>query len=181
VTSVPRPGAVRIFTAAYRFVERLTRLAALAGVAALCAAMLITITDILLRNVASHTIVGVLDMVQLCIMATAFLAIPYAFMVGGHVGVDLATDPLPPRALAALKGLASLAGLAFMGAVGFYGVEQAVLQHGYGDASQTIGIPILWYWGPLILGSALSVAAAAVLALRFAIEACAGRDPVAAP
>lgn len=176
----PRSGFLPSFAASYRLVERVTRITALVGILGLFAAMLITVGDILLRKVAGHTIIGVLDMVQLCIMATAFLAIPHAFMAGGHVGVDLATDPLPARALAAVKGVAALAGLAFMAAVGLYGLDQAVLQHGYGDASQTIGIPILWYWAPLLAGSALSVVAAGILALRFFIEAFGGRDPVAA-
>jgi hypothetical protein len=58
----------------------------------------------------------------------------------------------------------------------WYSHKQALLQIGQGDKSQTIGIPIVWYWGPLLIGSAFAVAAALLLALRYSITACGGND-----
>ena len=107
------------FAAFYRGMERLTLGTALAGMGFLLGAMAVTVADIGLRRLAGYAMVGTLDMVQLCIMVAACLAIPYAFVAGGHVGVDLATDPLPLRALAAVKAAAALAGAGFMAAAGW--------------------------------------------------------------
>ncbi len=167
-----------LLSLAYRAVDRLTLAAALLGVVALFGAMLITVGDVLMRNLLGVAVIGTLDMIQLCIMATAFLAIPYAFMTGGHVGVELFTDPLPPRGVALVKAIAAAVGLLFMAGVGVYGWGQAAQQIAYGDSSQTIGIPMAWYWAPLLLGAALSVLATLALALRFGAQALTGRDPV---
>jgi tripartite ATP-independent transporter DctM subunit len=166
------------FATLYRGIERLTLGAALVGMGFLLGAMTVTVADIGLRRLAGYAMIGTLDMVQLCIMVAACLAIPHDFVAGGHVGVDLATDPLPPRSLAAVKAAAALAGAVFMAAAGWYGGEQAVLQAGYGDSSQTIGIPMLWFWLPLVGGAGLSALAAGAMAVRFALAAVTGHDLV---
>ena len=169
---------MRPFALICRAVEKLAGTVALAGVAMLAGAMSITVADILLRRIFDFAMIGTVDMVQLCIMATAFLSIPYAFVSGSHVGIEAATDLLPARALALVNSTAALAGFGFMAAVGWFGLEQAQLQYGYGDVSQTIAIPMLCYWLPLLAGAALSVLATAILAVRFLIHAATGCDPL---
>jgi TRAP-type C4-dicarboxylate transport system permease small subunit len=169
---------MRPFALICRTVEKLAGTVALAGVVMLAGAMSITVADILLRRIFDFAMIGTVDMVQLCIMATAFLSIPYAFVSGSHVGIEAATDLLPERALALVKAAAALASLGFMAAIGWFGLQQAMLQHGYGDVSQTIAIPMLYYWLPLLAGAALSVLATTVLSIRFLIQAATGRDPV---
>ena len=162
----------------YNLVDRLARIAALAGVAALLGAISLTVADIALRGLLGLALIGTLDEVQLCIMATAFLVIPYGFLAGSHVGIEMATDWLPVRMLALVKAATALVSLAFMTAVGWFGLEQAVLQHGYGDVSQTIGIPLIYYWLPLLAGAVLSMLATAVSTARFLILAITALDPV---
>jgi TRAP-type C4-dicarboxylate transport system permease small subunit len=169
---------MRSFALVHRAVGRLSRIVALAGIAMLAGAMAITMADILLRRLFAFAMIGTVDMVQLCIMSTAFLSIPYAFIRGSHVGIEAATDLLPKRALALVKAMAALAGFGFMAAIGWFGLEQAELQYGYGDVSQTIAIPMLYYWLPLLAGAALSVLATTVLAVRFLIQAATGCDPL---
>ena len=169
---------MRSFALVYRAVGHLSRIVALAGAAMLAGAMAITMADILLRRLFAFAMIGTVDMVQLCIMSTAFLSIPYAFVRGSHVGIEGATDLLPERALALVKSTAALAGFSFMAAIGWFGLEQAELQYGYGDVSQTIAIPMLYYWLPLLAGAALSVLATAILAVRFLIHAATGCDPL---
>ena len=171
---------MRSFVALYDLVHRLARIAALAGMAALIGAVLLTVADIALRQLLGVAVIGTLDMVQLCVMTAVFLAIPYGFLTGSHVAIEMATDALPPRALALVKAAAALAGCLFMAAVGWFGLEQATLQYGYGDVSQTIGIPMIAYWVPLLAGAGLSILATAVLAVRLLIEAAIGVDPIGA-
>jgi TRAP-type C4-dicarboxylate transport system permease small subunit len=111
-------------------------------------------------------------------MAAVFTAIPFAFFSDSHVVIEIATYRLRPRVTAIFRAVAALAAMIFLGAAFWYGWEAAVQQHGYGDRSQTIGIPILLYWIPLLAGFALSVIAAALLAARHILFALRGDDPV---
>lgn len=152
----------------YLGIESLARHAAWLGVLALIGAACITVFDVLARRSIGFTVMGMVDITQLLIMTGVFMAIPYAFFRENHVGVDFITDGLPPRLLAALKSVISLAGLVFMAACGGYAWGQAALQIDIGDVSQTAGIPMVWYWAPLLIGCALSALACALMAVRFA-------------
>jgi TRAP-type C4-dicarboxylate transport system permease small subunit len=160
----------------YNGASRFFRWCAYAGISLLCVAMLLTVADVLTRRSINVTIAGLVDITQLLVMGCVFLVIPYVFIIEANVGVEFVTDRLPPRALAWVKSAAAACGVLFMALVAWYSGKQALLQIAQGDTSQTIGIPIALYWGPLIAGCALAVAAAALLALRYAIVACGGRD-----
>jgi TRAP-type C4-dicarboxylate transport system permease small subunit len=167
-----------MFSLLYRRAEAFARVIAYAGVMLLVATMLVTVADIVLRHTLKIAFFGVIDITQALVMAAAFAAIPFAFFSGQHVAVEMATDPLPRRALDVVKAVAALLAALFMLACLRYGWIQAAQQYGYGDRSQTIGIPTLWYWGPLLLGCALSTIAALLVALRHMLAAISGRDPV---
>lgn len=156
----------------------MTRGFASLGVFMLIVTMLATVVDVALRRTVNVAIIGMVDITQLLVMGAVFTAIPFAFFTESHIVIELVTDRLPRRSIAALKFAAALITIAFMAAVLRYGWVQAIQQHGYGDRSQTIGIPILLYWIPLLAGSALSIAAAGLIALRQAIIAVSGEDPV---
>jgi TRAP-type C4-dicarboxylate transport system permease small subunit len=141
------------------------RLVAYLGFASLAGAALVTVLDIALRQIGG-AVIGVVDLVQLLVMAGAYFAIPYAFLHDGHVAVDLVSARLGPRLDAACRALGALLATGFMLAIVRYGLDAAMEQHAYGDRSHTMGIPILWYWAPLLLAAALSVLAAALIALR---------------
>ena len=146
-------------------IARVYRLAAYVGFACLAGAALVTVLDIALRQ-AGGAVIGVVDLVQLLVMAGAYFAIPYAFLHDGHVAVDLVSARLGPRLDAACRALGALLATGFMLAIARYGLEAALEQHAYGDRSHTMGIPILWYWTPLLLGAALSVLAVALTLLQ---------------
>jgi TRAP-type C4-dicarboxylate transport system permease small subunit len=146
-------------------IARVYRSVAHLGFACLAGAALVTVLDIALRQVGG-AVVGVVDLVQLLVMAGAYLAIAYAFLHDGHVAVDLVSARLGQRLDAACRALGALLATGFMLAIARYGLDAAIEQHAYGDRSHTMGIPILWYWAPLLLGAALSVLAAAQILLR---------------
>ncbi len=152
--------------------ERLNRWArALAWLALLClaGATLVTLADIGLRALSRAlglvtgtppglALVGIVDLMQLAVMAAAYLAIPFTFAGEGHVTVDMLYLRLPYRLQTLLRALAALLSCLFMAMILRYGIEQALLVASYGDRSATLGIPLVWYWAPLLLGAALSVA-----------------------
>ena len=167
-----------MFAAIYRGVATFARILASIGVLMLVLTMMVTVADVVLRRTAQIAIAGTVDITQLFVMAAVFTAIPFAFFSDSHVVIELATDRLRPRAVAVFKAVAAVAAMAFVAAAFWYGWDAALQQHGYGDRSQTIGIPILLYWIPLLAGFALSTVAAALLAIRYTVFALCGADPL---
>ncbi|MGD8429693.1 MAG: TRAP transporter small permease [Ectothiorhodospiraceae bacterium] len=157
--------------------ERLLRYIAVAGVSVLSVAIVLVVSDIVLRATVSYSITGVVDITQLCVMAVAFWTIPFAFIREGHVGITMATDWLPPRAVALLDTLAAAGGLVFVAMLTRYGYAQAMLAMQYGDSSQTIGIPMIWYWAFLLSGGALSCLATSVMMLHHLLVAAGWAQP----
>lgn len=152
----------RVFT----WTDRLMLILALAGMAALSVTIGVVIADITMRSTVGRSILGTVDITQLAVMTCAFWAIPFTFLRGGHVTVEIATGSLPPRLRAVMDGLAALLGAVFVAMIGWYGWTSAQQAMQYGDLSQNLGIPMILYWVPLISGCALSVVATLVVAAR---------------
>ncbi|MBS0336756.1 MAG: TRAP transporter small permease [Proteobacteria bacterium] len=149
-----------------RLADRVALGLALFGVCVLGLATLALMADISMRRTIGVSITGIVDVTQLAQMFCVALAMPMAFLRESHVGVEFITDPLPPRALAAVKAFAHLVGAGFMAAIAWYSLKQTGIQVGQGDKSQTLGWPVAVYWAPLVAGAALSAAASALLAVR---------------
>jgi TRAP-type C4-dicarboxylate transport system permease small subunit len=161
------------------WLTRLTRVVALLGAAALGGAMLATVTDVGMRPFDTG-LFGVVDIVQLGVMAAAWLAIPYAFMTDSHVSVDLLAQNLPVRLAAALRALGALLAAGLMALVLIYGWQAAAQQARFGDVSSTLALPKTWYWAPLLVGAGLSLVATTLIALQAVLAAVTGRGAAAA-
>ena len=145
-----------------RAVGHLALVTALLGVGLYVAAVLVIMADVLARPFQT-AVPGVVDIVQLCVLAGTYLILPYTFLTRGHVAVDLFVGRLPARLRGALDAAALLLALALLLPMLRWSYGTAVQQIGFGDRSQTIGIPIVWYWAPLLVGLALSAVSAACL------------------
>lgn len=146
--------------------ERALHGVAIAGMLVMTVAILIVIADVALRHTVKISILGTVDITQLCVMAAAFWSIPYAYAVQGHVKVELFDALLPKSLVQVLDVFAALLGLLLMAGLGYYGGQQAIQHLQEGDSSQTLGIPMIWYWSLLVSGCFLSCAATAIVALE---------------
>ncbi|WP_207457387.1 TRAP transporter small permease subunit [Azospirillum sp. SYSU D00513] len=133
--------------------------AAVLGVLAYAAAALVTVADVVGRQMAAP-IPGVVDLVQLFVLGGAWLVIPYAFLTGAHVGVDLLVESFPDAVGRGLRAVASVAAAGLLALMLVHCYEAFQQQLMFGDRSQQLGIPIIWYWVPLLAGMALSIIAA---------------------
>tara|TARA_R110002074_G_scaffold17241_1_gene57064 strand:- start:3927 stop:4412 length:486 start_codon:yes stop_codon:yes gene_type:complete len=131
------------------------------GVAAYAAAALFTVGDIIGRQIGMP-IPGVIDLVQLCVLGGAWLVIPYAFLTGAHVGVDLLVESFPRALETLLRTMAGLAAIALLTLMFNYCYNTFQQKLMFGDRSQQLGIPIFYFWIPLLYGVALSIVAAAL-------------------
>jgi TRAP-type C4-dicarboxylate transport system permease small subunit len=129
-------------------------------------AVAVLIVDIATRKSIGFSILGMVDLNQLAQMACVFLVLPLAFLHESHITVDFITDRLPRRARAGIQAASALLGAALLAAILWHSVGQALIQFRQGDRSQTLGIPMLWYWAPLVAGVALSVLAVLLVAAR---------------
>lgn len=146
---------------ALRLLRMTITLGAMLGVLAYAAAALLTVADVLGRRIGLP-IVGVVDLVQLFVLSGAWLAIPYAFLVGAHVGVDVLVEAFSSRWQRAVRIVASLVAVGFLSLMLVKCVDSFRQQMLFGDSSQQLGIPIVWYWVPLLIGICLSILAAAL-------------------
>lgn len=131
------------------------------GVAAYAAAALLTVGDVIGRQMGMP-IPGVIDLVQLCILGGAWLVIPYAFLTGAHVGVDLLVESFPRVFQTLLRFIAGLAAIALLALMFKYCYDTFQQKLMFGDRSQQLGIPIFYFWIPLLYGVALSIVATAL-------------------
>ncbi|WP_374466334.1 TRAP transporter small permease [Ferrovibrio sp.] len=154
-----------------------------ARVGALCALLagLATCADVVIRHAGGQGILGTVDITQLMIMAAAFLTIPYGFIADSHVAVDLGVERLPFRIQAFCRMAAALCGALLMLAIAGFGWQQFNTVALMGDRSQTIALPMTWYWYPLLGGAVFAALMALVVALRHLVSMLAGRDPLPAP
>jgi TRAP-type C4-dicarboxylate transport system permease small subunit len=141
-----------------RWLDRAIEALAILGVAAYAAAALVTVADIVGRRFGLP-IDGVVDLVQLGVIAGAWFVIPWAFLAGSHVSVDFLQARMPDVAGRALEMLAALLAGGLLLLMLYYGYQAASVQRMLGDRSQQLGIPIVWYWAPQLLGQAAAVAA----------------------
>ncbi|MFC3292738.1 TRAP transporter small permease, partial [Modicisalibacter luteus] len=128
------------------------------GVAAYAAAALLTVADVIGRQLGLP-IPGMVDLVQLFVLGGAWLVIPYAFMTGAHVGVDLLVDSFPKRLAVVMRGVAAMAALGLMALMLYFCYATFQQQVMFGDRSQQLGIPIFYFWLPLLFGVGLSMVA----------------------
>lgn len=150
----------------FRFADKTATVLAFVGVGILGVATLALMADIAMRRTIGVSITGIVDITQLAQMFCISLALPLAFLRESNVGVDFVTDRLPPRALAVLKACVHVVCAAFLAAIAWYSFRQAGTQIGQGDKSQTLGLPVILYWAPLLAGTLISTLAVLLLAAR---------------
>lgn len=173
----PGGGAHALARGFARAMERLTRWVAGLGVAALAVAIGLVVIDVVWRRIGAQSLIGAVDLTQLCVMAAAFLSIPYAFMRGAHVTVDLFAGRFGPRPTRLLDAMGAGLSAALVAFLLYLSWGRAMEQWRYGDVSQDLAIPMIAYWACVLLGFALSALAALSLFLE---RLTAGRDQAGA-
>jgi len=148
------------------FAERLARALAYAGVGMLCGGVLVLIADIVTRRTLGFSILGTIDLTQLAVMSCVYLAMPLAFLRGAHVSVEFITDALPAPLARACRVSAALLTVLLLAALAWYSLGQARIGFSQGDRSVTLGIPMILYWVPLLVGLSGSALAAVLVFAR---------------
>ena len=139
--------------------ERGVKAIAVLGIACLGLAAFMTIADVALRRSMGISVAGLVDLTQLMMMYAVYFGVVYAFTQRSHVAVTILTERLSKRHQRYVAAFWWIVGLGVVAFLAYAAGTQAFAQLEYGDLSQTIGIPMIFYWIPVVLGLALSVPA----------------------
>lgn len=153
-----------------RWLDRAIEALAALGVIAYGLAAIVTVADILGR-VVGLAVAGVVDIVQLFVLAGAWFVIPWAFVAGAHVGVEFVVDALPAALGRLIRAFAALLAGGLLILMLRYGHDAFQTQKMLGDTSQQLGIPIMYFWWPVLIGQAAAVAATGSVLIRLGRQA----------
>lgn len=149
-----------------RLLRRLSTFAAYLAAAALSVSVLVTVADIVLRRTVNMPVTGVVDITQLAVMWAAFCSIPVAFHLDNHISVVMLTDRLPAGVRARVYAVGTLFGSALLMSASLMAAAKGYQEYLQGDRSMILGIPLIWYWMPVVVGFALSAVCAFGRALQ---------------
>lgn len=128
----------------------------------LVAMMGITVVDVILRDVFNTGIQGTLEIIELLLACTFFIALPALFVKDAHIVVD-AVDTVAPRWVPRLRRLATLLATVTLAAMGWQGWIAAQDTLVFGDVTSDLSLPRIWYWVPVLFGMIASAIVAAVI------------------
>jgi TRAP-type C4-dicarboxylate transport system permease small subunit len=74
---------------------------------ALAAMMLLTVADVVLRSAFNYPIRGMLEIIELLLACSFFVALPASFLRDEHIVVDM-IDPMAPEWVPALKRIGDM-------------------------------------------------------------------------
>lgn len=134
---------------------------------ALSVSVAVTATDIILRRTINMPVTGVVDITQLSVMWAAFLSIPVAFHLDNHISVVMLTNRFSPEGKRWVYAVAAVASSVLLIVACAMAAVQALHEYESSDRSMILGIPLVWYWLPVVLGFALSSACALGRALEY--------------
>ncbi len=132
----------------------------------LAAMMLLTVADVGLRAVLNRPLRGTLEIVELLLACTFFLALPALFLRDEHIVVDVVDGFVGGpggRRVALLKRLAGMLGVLLMAVMAWQGWIAARDSLMFNDVTSDLSLPMIWYWIPVLAGMIGSVFAAAVM------------------
>jgi len=149
---------------------RLNRIVSVFAFLALMGMIGVTLADIALRllsrlpgrplaGLIPPAVPGVVDLVQLTLIAVAHLSIAAAFMLGTHVTVDVIATRFPAGMRTVLRRLCWVLSFGFMSLCFIESLRQAQAQWRDGLVSATISLPLWWYWIAVVIGTAIAALA----------------------
>ncbi|HWK61766.1 MAG TPA: TRAP transporter small permease [Eoetvoesiella sp.] len=136
----------------HRVVRYCFRALTLVAGLALALMMLVTMADVLLRNLFSVPILGTYDIVETLMVFVVFLGIGEAFLDDTHIMVDVVDHFVGPRSVHVLKVIALLLAVVFLGLLLRYMPAPAWEAYVYGDRKPDLPILLAWLWIPCLVG-----------------------------
>jgi TRAP-type C4-dicarboxylate transport system permease small subunit len=132
----------------------------------LAAMMLVTVADVVLRSFFRIPVRGQLELVELALAYTVFLALPAVFLRDAHLVVDVADHFVSARVRQALDVFGAVASLVALAVMLWQMAPQALYMMRFGDMTFDLQIDKVWYAAPALFGVVCSALAALYLVVR---------------
>lgn len=126
---------------------------------ALVAMMLLTIADIVMKNLFHRPLSGTFELVEFLMVISVFFGMPEVFRSQSNICVDLIDHLVNICTQAAIRIFGALSSLLFLLILAWAMLGPAWDTVAYPQNTQEIGIPLFAYWVPILLGTALMIAA----------------------
>ena len=122
--------------------------------AAACAAgmMLVTVADVSLRWFANYPVRGTVEIVELLLTCTFFLALPATFLRDENIVVDVIDRWVGASGVSILKRFSAGLAVVVLGVMAWQGWHAAQDTLVFGDVTSDLSIPKIYYWIPLLIG-----------------------------
>jgi TRAP-type C4-dicarboxylate transport system permease small subunit len=133
----------------------------------LAAMMLLTVADVVLRSFFGRPIQGMLELIELGLACTIFVALPAVFLRDEHLVVDVADHLLRPAAVRVLDLAGALVSLGVLVVMAWQMAPLARAMHEFGDVTSDLSLPRIWYWVPVLFGIVASALATLVFIVRW--------------
>ena len=133
----------------------------------LAAMMLLTVADVVLRSLFSYPLRGMLELIELGLACTVFIALPAVFLRDEHLVVDVIDHVVRPSVVRWLDLAGALLSLAVLVTMAWQMVPLARTMHEFGDVTSDLSIPKIYYWVPVLLGVIASALATLVFITRW--------------
>jgi len=133
----------------------------------LAAMMLLTVADVVLRSLFSYPLRGMLELIELGLACTVFIALPAVFLRDEHLVVDVIDKLLKPSVVRILDLIGALLSVAVLAVMAWQMLPLARSMHEFGDVTSDLSIPKIYYWIPVLLGVVASALATLVFIVRW--------------
>ncbi len=122
--------------------------------AALCVAgmMLVTVADVGLRWLANYPLRGTVEIVELLLTCSFFLALPATFLRDENIVVDVIDRWVGVRGVSVLKRVSAALAVVVLSILAWQGWIAAQDTLVFGDVTSDLSIPKIYYWIPLLIG-----------------------------
>ena len=145
----------------------ISRVLGYAAAAFLAAMVLLTVADVLLRALFNYPIRGMLELIELGLACTIFVALPAVFLRDEHLVVDVIDHLVPARLVRLLDLAGAVVSLVVLACMGWYMLPIAQNMYEFGDVTSDLSIPRIWYWAPVLFGVVASAAATLLFVFRY--------------
>ena len=120
--------------------KRLTSAVSIVAAASLFAMMMLTFADVIGRKLLGNSIVGAVELTELCMLVMIFMALPLASLAGEHIVFDLLDRYLPARVLHLQMALAHAVSAVIFGGAAWLVWVRSVRTFSMGDVTARLEI-----------------------------------------
>ena len=151
----------------YGILQRAAQPFGFAAAVVLVFMMLFTTASVLSRQLFGLPVLGVVDIMELSLLAMIYVSMPGVFLRDENVTVDVIDQVLPRRMRVALRLAGLLLTLAFLTLMMVHMLPPALDKWQYNEVTMTLGISRFIHWTPIIFGFSLSIAATVWVTLYY--------------